>query len=176
MRYVQRQFRQGHRTGFGEPVEADADDGSNRWKVRRDDTQRVSTLQLASCRSEAGVFLRRAGMPSSNENRAMGVHTAEKAVRLFYERRCTRTPSQSSGEPLPRADYRCARGPRKRPRGPQDPVLVLRSHGARRYRGGDGTTPHRRRASQRGYDRGPSSDRRAMRAVQTIAQKFIPPA
>jgi hypothetical protein len=72
------------------------------------------------------------------------------------------------GEPLPRADYRCARDPRNRPRGPQDP--------SRRYRGGDGTTLHRRRASRRGHDRGPPSDRRAMRAFQTIAQKFIPPA
>ena len=37
-------------------------------------------------------------------------------------------------------------------------------------------TGHRRRALQRGHDRGPSSDRRAMRAFQTITQKFIPPA
>jgi hypothetical protein len=165
-----------HRTGFGELVEADADDGSDPWKVRRADTQRGPPTSSPHAEAKR-VF------PSAEPERhramkiaAMGVHMAEKAVRLFCERRCTRTPSQMSDEPLPRSDCRCARGRRKRPRGPLDPVLVLRSHGSRRYRGRDGTTLHRRRASQRGHDRGPPSDRRAMRAFQTIAQKFIPPA
>jgi hypothetical protein len=64
----------------------------------------------------------------------------------------------------------------------QDPVLVLRSHGSRRYHCGDGITlledAHRSVVTIADLPviATDSEKLEAMRALQTIAQKFIPPA